>query len=675
MVLLKKILPFFSAVFLAAAGFADVPGGWKLYIPGSYAPDNVKDDVQKAGFTVGPDFSSHFSFADNTVNGKKVLRLDTRDGKSDVLMFPLTGKEKQVTILFKAKGALIPDNGQTPFGILWAAWQRGEYQSLLRHNQSNQIKGSTGQTSLKPDDIVSDWHDFRLVFTCDDDNKSMTARAYIDGKLRHETKKYAKKTADANGPAYDPVSIDGYGNYVLFGENDGSTSGFARYAYILIVPDEDLSDKSLGDISKAVGADLVTLPVTANDPAPKSLRPASKPAGITMTKADGIPVDISGNVTPGDWKDPAPLSDNRLDLDRLPWSKNRVEKVIRNPAKPRVSKKALVVDVSGAGGAFRTVAAAVAAASSKGAVIYIKPGIYREKLVIRKPGIKLVGDDPATTIIYGYEADTGGIDGNVLVEVNLLESADTESGAKDVKPAYAMKHASFSAENITFYNKGAEWNATWKAAERRSIAFALKGVTEAYLKNCLFLGQQDTMYLKSGRACFENCYIEGEVDFICGGATALFDNCHIYSIYYKNGGYITAASPADDALPGKDAVKYANGYVFRNCLVNGDKAVDGKVFLGRGAWTGGSTTVSTGALAKVVYCNCELGNQLDPKNVWQDWDNVYTAAKQFFREYKNTGAGSVAAASDTRQFLTEAEYKDLYADTKKILGFIPQLKY
>jgi pectinesterase len=50
------------------------------------------------------------------------------------------------------------------------------------------------------------------------------------------------------------------------------------------------------------------------------------------------------------------------------------------------------------------------------------------------------------------------------------------------------------------------------------------------------------MNLRSGRQYFENCYIEGEVDFICGGATPFFNNCHIHSLAYKEGGYITLAA-------------------------------------------------------------------------------------------------------------------------------------
>ncbi len=574
------------SLFAASAACA-LPAEWKLYVPGSSNASDPADDAKKAGIIIGPDFSSHFSFVYNTANGKKALKLDTRDGKSDALMFPLTGKEKKLTVIFKAKGSLIPDNGSTPFGIFWTCWQKGEYQSVLRHNQSNQIKGSSGQTSLKPETIASDWHDYRFVYTAGSDGTSISAQACIDGKLRHETKNLTKKAGADEYDSYNSKECTGKGNYFLFGEKDGSTNGFARYAYILIIPDEDVSGKSLQELSSLTGEDLVQTPVTANDPAPKSLRPAAKPAFLTMSVSDGIPLDIQGHITDPNWTDPSAVTGNTIDLDCLPYSKNKAEKVIRTPKLPKPGKKTLQVNQTGSNGSFRTITEAIAAAPGKGAVIHIAPGMYYEKLIIKKSGIKLIGDDPSATVIYGFEADTGGIDGNLLVEVNLLsKDANTTPGAAS-GPQYGMKDGFFSAENITFYNKGAEWNKTWKSAERRSIALCLKGVSKAILKNCVFLGQQDTMYLRSGRSYFENCYIEGDVDFICGGATALFNSCHIYSLNYKNGGYITAASPADSAAKGNIS---ANGYVFQNCLINGDKAIAGKVFLGRGAWLGGSST-------------------------------------------------------------------------------------
>jgi len=607
---------------------AKLPSNYIFYVPGLKSAKDAKADIEANGFITTDTFSQHFSLV-STKAGNKVLKLNTLDALNDFFTIPLDGTETKVTFIFKAKGAIVPDRG-TPFGILWAMWQRGQYQSVLRHNASNQIKGSTGQSRLNPDNVVSDWHDFRLVFDLAADGKAMTATAFIDGKERHQTLNFEK--------------LNGEGNFFQFGENDGSTNGLGRYPYFLLIKNEDVSSKSLADLSKIVGFDLEAKPELVNDADPASKKPATKPAGINMTAADASSKDPQ-------YVDPSFIKDGVINLAKLPYSKNSAQNIV---AKPKLSAKVLkkaaaIVDPKGTKGTYKTIAEAIAAVKP-GSLIYIKPGTYQEKLKINKPNISLIGESPTNTIIYGYEADYGNINGNILVEVNLPEAGY------------------FTAENITFYNKGAEWNKTWDNVERRSITLATFNVHQGYLKNCIFLGQQDTMYLRSGRQYFENCYIEGEVDFICGGATVLFNKSQIHSLAYKEGGYVTAAAPSDT-----NGAKFNNGYVFKECLFTVDPAVTGKnIYLGRGAWNGGSDGGSN--QAKVVVINSRLHGQIHA-NAWTDWDNVSTAAKQFFREYKNIGDGAVAKATDTRQFLSDVEYKAGFSTTKQILGYVPKMPY
>jgi len=601
-----------------------------LYVPGAKKAD-PKADIEANGFKAGDSFNKHFSFVYGKDKKVKAIKVDTTDGVNDYFTIPLSGSEKMVTLIFKAKGAKDPDKG-TPFGVLWAGWQKGNYTALLRHNHSNQIKGSTGQTNIKPDDIVSDWHEFRLVFNIEADGKAMTATAFVDGKERHKTANYVKELTEWGGA----------GNFLAVGENDGSTNGFARYLYFLVVKDEDVSKKSLADLSKTVNFDLTVIPELVSDKDPASKKPANKPATINMTAADASSKDEK-------YVDPAFIDKGIIDLAKLPYSKNAAQKVNAKPVLPDVKKiNALIVDATGANGAYKTIASAIEAAKS-GSVIFIKAGMYQEKLKITKENISLLGESPANTIIYGYESDTGGIDGNILVDVSY-------------------NGGSFNAENITFYNKGAEWNKTWGSSERRSITLCTRNVHNAYIKNCVFLGQQDTMYLRSGRQYFENCYIEGEVDFICGGATVLFNNCHIHSLFYANGGYIAAAAPVDT-----NGKSFENGYVFKACLFTTDPKMNSAkpIFLGRGAWKGGST--GTGQ-AKVVIISSLLEGKYAEAG-WTDWDNVDTAAKQFFREYKNTGASSIKMASETRLFLKAGEFKKNFETTEKILGFTPKMPY
>ena len=65
----------------------------------------------------------------------------------------------------------------------------------------------------------------------------------------------------------------------------------------------------------------------------------------------------------------------------------------------------------------------------------------------------------------------------------------------------------FHAENITFENSfGTGSQAVAVLVEADRLVF----------KHCRFLGWQDTLYAKNGRQYYEDCYIEGHVDFIFG---------------------------------------------------------------------------------------------------------------------------------------------------------------
>ena len=640
---------------------------WNLYIPGKGSKKDVVADLEKSGWRLSDNYKEHFTLVDGSINKKKVLKINTLDGKNDAIALPLSGNEKKVTLIFRAQGAVDPDNPQTPYGIFFAYLQNGAYQSMLRHNASNQIKGSKSMVRLTSDgtskgtklNIVSDWHEYRFVWDIESP-EAMTAQCYIDGKLFHSDTCKKVNFADTM-TELSWETMEGPGNYLEFGENDGSTNGFGRYAYLLTILDEDVSDISTEDLGKKLGVDLTSDPVTS-DPGPASRRPAKKPAEINI-RGEEIGRDA-------DWEDPCTIENGTLNLDELQTSWAKVEKVVRNPATPDMNFAA-VVDATGADGAYKTIAEAIEKVPSNSA-IKIMPGTYQEKLLITKPGISLIGTDPAKTIIYGYEADTGGINGNLLVEVNLLpQGTNTEPGAAAAIPEEPVENCYFNAVNLTFYNKGAEWNKLWGGSERRSIALALKGVDKSYIDNCVFLGQQDTLYFRSGRVYMKNSYVEGDVDYICGGATVVFDNCHIFSLKYNNGAIIVAAAGADTGY--KSTAQYANGYVFKDCIIEGHEALednpDGKqVTLARGTWVGGSATGDTN-VGKTVYLNCQISKAVNT-SPWKDWDSVNTAEKAFFRIQNMTGDG--ADIIEHAEELTSDEFK-LYSNIEAVLGFAPEL--
>ncbi|MGD1277538.1 MAG: pectinesterase family protein [Tepidisphaeraceae bacterium] len=289
--------------------------------------------------------------------------------------------------------------------------------------------------------------------------------------------------------------------------------------------------------------------------------------------------------------------------------------------------KLLVVAADGTG--FSTVQAAIDSipdGSQQPVTIYIKPGTYTGQIKIsaNKPPIRMYGDDAQSTIlIFNLEAKLPGPDGKPL---GTTKTASTYVQAND-----------FEADDLTFSNSTPRDVA-------QALALAAQGDRQIY-RRCRFVGWQDTLYTNGGpppasapstrsggnpllwqkpvtpanRLYFEDCHIEGGVDFIFGNSTAVFRNCEILS---KRRGYLTAASTPQGV---------AYGYVFMNCKLTAREGVkDGSVYLGR-PWR---------EYANVIYLNCEMGPQINAAG-WSEWKSAPERIKTAYNaEYGSTGPGA-----------------------------------
>src|SRR6185369_1737403 len=188
-------------------------------------------------------------------------------------------------------------------------------------------------------------------------------------------------------------------------------------------------------------------------------------------------------------------------------------------------------------GQFKSVQEAImsvpAVSPAQPVVIHIKPGIYKELIYIQheKRFFRLVGEDAAKTILtYDLHANMIGSDQK---PIGTFRTPSTLIDADDV-----------SFENLTFENSAGPVG--------QALAIRVDGDRVAF-RRCRFLGWQDTILVNRGRHYFEDCYVEGHVDFIFGGATAFFARCDIHCL---KDGYITAASTPEGQ---------AHGFVFADC--------------------------------------------------------------------------------------------------------------
>ena len=228
--------------------------------------------------------------------------------------------------------------------------------------------------------------------------------------------------------------------------------------------------------------------------------------------------------------------------------------------------------------------------------ILIRKGTYKEKLIIpeSKINISLIGEDGAILTYDGF--------------ANKKNVFGENMGTSGSSSCYIYA-PDFYAENITFENSSGPVGqavACFVSADR------------VYFKNCRFLGFQDTLYTysKQSRQYYEDCYIEGTVDFIFGWSTAVFNRCHIHS---KRDGYVTA--PSTDK--GK---KY--GYVFYDCKLTAEPEAT-KVYLSR-PWR---------PYAQAVFIRCELGKHILPIG-WNNWGKKENEKTVFYAEYESRGEGA-----------------------------------
>ena len=296
-----------------------------------------------------------------------------------------------------------------------------------------------------------------------------------------------------------------------------------------------------------------------------------------------------------------------------------------------------VLTVAGPGaaaGQYATVGEAVAAAPVGGAVIRIKPGVYREVVHIDKANIQLRGD--------GGDARA--------VEIVYANGASNTCGTSCSATVFVTGDG-FVATGLTIAN---DWRATGKP-RTQGVALSISG-DRAVLRDVRLVGDQDTLLADSrgcrgtgpnaGAACkisrqyYDRCYIDGEVDFIFGNAKAVFHECEIHSVVHPAGGFLTAH--------GRSRADEDSGYVFDHCQLTAEPGVE-HVFLGR-PWR---------EYARVVFLDTEMGAHIEVAG-WSEWhvgetDRLKTVS---YAEYGSTGPGAhVGEREGLAKQLTAAEAK------------------
>lgn len=278
--------------------------------------------------------------------------------------------------------------------------------------------------------------------------------------------------------------------------------------------------------------------------------------------------------------------------------------------------------------------------------ILIHPGIYREQVTVRIPGVTIEAAPGGAHQRAGVGAD--GSQGDVVITWGLGAKEILEDGKK--RGTFRTYTFMVDADDVTLKGLTIENSAGPGTEAGQAIALYADG-DRLTVDGCRLLGWQDTLFTaplplkeiekdgfigpkqhaprRNGRQYYTKCYIEGEVDFIFGGATAYFEGCTFFSkdVDREVKGYVTAPS-TPEGLP--------FGYVMEGCRFLSN-CPEQSVYLGR-PWR---------EWGRTVLLRCELGAHIKAAG-WDDWGKEQAHATSFFAEYACKGPGAAGAREDLR---------------------------
>jgi pectinesterase len=302
---------------------------------------------------------------------------------------------------------------------------------------------------------------------------------------------------------------------------------------------------------------------------------------------------------------------------------------------------------------YHTLGAALAHLPAGGpASVYLRDGRYREKLVVARPLVTLVGESRDGVVLTWDDAAGSARPGGTgtLGTLGTFGSYTLRVAAPDFRAAHLTVENAF--DYVANMRKPSDDPTKVQAAQ--AVALTLDSASDrASFDDVRVTGHQDTLYPNAGRAYFHRCVVAGSVDFIFGAGVAVFDDCDIVSRdrgSATNNGYVAAPSTP---------LRNAYGFLFVHSRLKKETPAmaPNSVVLGRPWHAGGDPQ----AVGSAVFVDCWMDDHVGAKG----WDRMGMGtdsagnrvfaepnASRFY-EYHSTGPGAVA--SPRRLQLTDAD--------------------
>ena len=268
-------------------------------------------------------------------------------------------------------------------------------------------------------------------------------------------------------------------------------------------------------------------------------------------------------------------------------------------------------------------------------ILLVRMDEYQERVVVDKDNVRIIGEARDRTIITvkGCAKD--------------LDENGNERGTF-LSATFMVTGHNVEVENLTIRNDAGDGREVGQA-----VAVYAAGDRGVW-RNVRMIAHQDTLFCgplmpkvvnfiapRQGRAevvesvgdCtptqsrqyFEDCFIQGDIDFIFGPYRCWFERCTLFM--NARGGWYTAAN-TPEIQP--------YGLVFHGCKLTGECA-EGLAYLGR-PWR---------RFSRTVFLNCEMDECVAPQG-FADWDDVRVVTERYV-EYATTGARADQASRHPKQ--------------------------